>query len=290
MNPLQGAGLRPLVDGRCAVALMLIFAVFAPAAWASNLVTGNGFGFAVVRPESGSLSHFYVHPYCFARRDALEPLGEGIATTDLIQSLGWPGEGVKAPTVTYERNSHIVRSGNAADESVYFMPFGLNHAALVIDRETMRSAPSSPGWQVTWRHPLKSRLVRHVDGLEFIVLSFAGVQESLLLIPLSAAAGPSPSEPLNLDARRAWILVAIEEVSEQDATVREVRQWQAGLSPRELAQREIQELERWRVRPAVQFGRAAALASERSAVAHGAEPRAEPTRTLRQRAHRGCLA
>src|SRR3569833_1119466 len=41
---------------------VLVFAACTPLA-ASHLVTGNGFGFAVVAPESGSVTKFYAHPY-----------------------------------------------------------------------------------------------------------------------------------------------------------------------------------------------------------------------------------
>jgi hypothetical protein len=52
---------------------------------ASNLVTGNGFGFAVVSPNSGAVTRFYAHPYSFARPDPQNPLSEGIETANFIQ-------------------------------------------------------------------------------------------------------------------------------------------------------------------------------------------------------------
>ena len=59
-----------------------------PAA-ATNLVTGNGFGFAVVSPETATVSKFYAHPYSFVRPDPKNPLGEGVETANFIKSLGW---------------------------------------------------------------------------------------------------------------------------------------------------------------------------------------------------------
>jgi hypothetical protein len=55
-----------------------------PAA-ASHLVTGNGFGFAVVSPETGTVTKFYAHPYSFVRPDSLKPLSEGVETANFIQ-------------------------------------------------------------------------------------------------------------------------------------------------------------------------------------------------------------
>ena len=43
-----------------------------PAA-ATHLVTGNGYGFAVVSPETGAITKFYAHPYSFARPDPKNP-------------------------------------------------------------------------------------------------------------------------------------------------------------------------------------------------------------------------
>jgi hypothetical protein len=40
-----------------------------PAA-ASHLVTGNGFGFAVVLPDTDTVTKFYAHPYSFVRPDS----------------------------------------------------------------------------------------------------------------------------------------------------------------------------------------------------------------------------
>ena len=59
-----------------------------PAA-ATNLVTGNGFGFAVVSPQTGMVTRFYAHPYSFVRPDPETALSEGVETANFIKSLGW---------------------------------------------------------------------------------------------------------------------------------------------------------------------------------------------------------
>ena len=64
---------------------------FSLQAAASHLVTGNGFGFAVVAPENGTATKFYAHPYSFVAPDPANPLSEGIETANFIKALGWSG-------------------------------------------------------------------------------------------------------------------------------------------------------------------------------------------------------
>ena len=71
---------------RLLAAAMLAFVLCAPAA-ASHLVTGNGFGFAVVAPESGTATKFYPHPHNYLRPDPSNALGEGIETANFIKAL-----------------------------------------------------------------------------------------------------------------------------------------------------------------------------------------------------------
>ena len=65
-----------------------------PAA-ASNLVTGNGFGFAVVSPSTSTVTCFYAHPYSFTQPDPKDPLSEGIPTANFIKSVGWNDGGAR---------------------------------------------------------------------------------------------------------------------------------------------------------------------------------------------------
>src|SRR5438477_4573350 len=75
-----------------------------PPATASHLVTGNGFGFAVVAPESGAATKFYPHPYSFVRPDPANALSEGIETTNFIKSLDW-GKSRRAGSADYVEDS-----------------------------------------------------------------------------------------------------------------------------------------------------------------------------------------
>lgn len=213
-----------------------------PAA-ATNLVTGNGFGFAVVSPETATVSKFYAHPYSFVRPDPKNPLGEGVETANFIKSLGWSGASAE-----YEEDSHVIRARGNSGEGFFFIPFGLKLAALVIAWEP--GATASPGgWKVEWNHPVRSHREMRVDGNQVEVLKFDGVEESLLLIPLGAMQAHAAEDQQFLAGGPAWMLVSIETDRELAQSVREIDRWRAGLKPRALVRREIAELEHWRVKP-----------------------------------------
>ena len=57
---------------------------------ATILTAGNGFGFAVVSPDSATITKFYAHPYSFARPDPNHPLSEGIETANLSRVFASP--------------------------------------------------------------------------------------------------------------------------------------------------------------------------------------------------------
>jgi GH15 family glucan-1,4-alpha-glucosidase len=85
------------------------------------------------------------------------------------------------------------------------------------------------------------------------LLKFEGIQESLLLIPLEKKRTRPTESSQYLSTGLAWALVSLENDSEWQRAVRAFNRWQAGLSPKALAKREIAEIERWRVRPAAHF-------------------------------------
>jgi GH15 family glucan-1,4-alpha-glucosidase len=218
----------------------------------TNLVTGNGFGFAVVSPQTAMVTRFYAHPYSFVRPDPLNPLSEGVEATNFIKSLGWSDQAVHSVPADYEEDSHVIHIRSSAGDGFLFMPFGLQRPALVISWER-RSATGLPGnFQVEWNHPVKSRRVLLISGVEIELLQFDGIEESLLLIPLSSTRTEAPGQQY-LANRTAWALISLENDSDPEQAVREFNQWQARLTPKALVKREIAELERWRVKPAVRF-------------------------------------
>ena len=222
-----------------------------PAA-ASHMVTGNGFGFAVVVPETGTVSKFYAHPYCYTRHDPHNPLNEGIETTNFIKEIGWSGGSEQGTSTGYADDSQIIHSRGSNGEGTFFMPFGLQHAALVIDWEST-SAQTQGGWHVEWNQPVKSQKTLRLNGREFQLLKFEGLQESLLLIPLDHRQATPVQVGQYLTGARSWALVSLEYDDELEPTVRDFNHWRGDLSARDLTKREIAELEQWRVKPTVHF-------------------------------------
>jgi hypothetical protein len=233
-------------------------AVFAalPAA-ASHLVTGNGFGFAVVEPQDGSLTRFYAHPYSFVRSDPLKPLSEGIETANFIKRLGWSGGGGQAgvainPSAEYEQDSQVVHVRGAGGEGFVFMPFGLQEDALVVDWEPAPDAGSG-GLSVEWAHNVTSQKAIRGSGGEVYLLQFEDVPESLLLVPLGTQRTGADNTQQILSRSNAWALISLDRGGDAERAVSEFRSWQGGLNGKALAQREVSELDRWRVVPSIHF-------------------------------------
>ncbi|MFC5863739.1 glycoside hydrolase family 15 protein [Acidicapsa dinghuensis] len=225
------------------------FATSLPAA-ATNLVSGNGFGFAVVSPQGGTISKFYAHPYSFLRPDPKNALGEGVETANFLKSLRWDGTGKAA--AEYKDDSQIIEIRGDAGRGYVYMPFGLHHAALVVSWLPNSSKQIAGGWRVEWNRPVSARREVQIDGAQVEVLRFDGIEESLVALPLGAKVAGAGSVD-DLAGHAGWILLSIENENELDEAVREVNAWRAGLRPEQLVTREVTEVERWRVKPAVTF-------------------------------------
>ncbi len=218
--------------------------------FASHLVTGNGFGFSVVAPETGTATKFYAHPYSCASPDPADSLSEGIQTANFIHELGWSGGSANAPSADYEEDSHVIHVRRSDGEGFIFMPFGLRRAALVISWEPRSGSAGS--WHVAWARTVKSQTVV-ANGAGMQLLKFDGLDESLLLVPLGRTHEKIADPKQWLGSSDAWALISLENDSDFEPAVREFNQWRAGLSARLLVQREIADLDRWRVKPSVQF-------------------------------------
>ena len=224
-------------------AIWLVLA-FCSSAEASHLVTGNGHGFAVVAPETGMATKFYPHPHSYIRPDPADALSEGIETANFIKSLGWAPTG-QPGTADYVEDSHIIRMRRADGSGTFFMPFGFERPALIINLE---AAPRHAAtWRVEWNRPVGSR--ETVSGGE--ILRFEGIDEPLLLIPLGPIRRASADQPLS--ASSAWALIALENESQAKPTIREFARWRSGLAARALVSRELARFEQWRAKPTIQF-------------------------------------
>ena len=220
---------------------------------ASHLVTGNGFGFAVVSPENATVTRFYAHPYSFVRPDPKDPLSEGVETANFIKALGWSGAETHSASAEYENDSHVIDLRSNEGEGLVFMPFGLREDALVVSWEPSSDKAKRDGLYVEWNRPIKSQRIVRMFGAEMQLLKFDGIAESLLLIPL----GPEEIKPGRseqpLSGSLTWALVSLESDGELAQAAKDFKAWQAGLGPQSLAKREIAEVERWRVQPTVHF-------------------------------------
>lgn len=221
-------------------------------AFASHLVTGNGFGFAVVSPDNATVTKFYAHPYSFGQPDPKNPLSEGVETANFIKQIAWAGASSPAsPSADYEQDSQIIRARTSNGEGLVFMPFGLRQTALIVSWNPISNA--SGALHVEWSHAVSSQKAVRIFGVEMHLLKFEGIKESLLLIPLGAKRA-EPTQPQQLLASsNSWALISLESDSDFDQAVSDFNHWRAGLAPSELATREIAELEQWRVKPSVHF-------------------------------------
>lgn len=240
---------------------------------ATNLVTGNGFGFAVVAPDTATITRFYAHPYSFTRPDPQNPLSEGIETANFLQSLQWRDPSARNISAEYEQDSHVIHLRSSAGEGFVCMPYGLHQSVLLLSWNP--SSPQSGAWSVTWKHPLQSRRTLELSGTTVHVLRFSGIEESLVLIPLAPrhTARPHPGDAKNhqpvfeeapvarvgkdaalpdtqpLAAGTAWALLSVENEADLPQSIADFNQWRAALSPSALMQREIAQLDHWRVAP-----------------------------------------
>ena len=220
---------------------------------ASHLVTGNGFGFAVVSPESGTVNKFYAHPYSFARPDPKNPLSEGIETANFIKVLDWKDGSVQGASAEYVDDSQVIHTRRSDGDGLVFMPFGLRQTALVVSWEPGSAEARRGGWSVEWSRPVSSDRVVRMFGTEMHLLKFDGIEESLLLIPLGAKrAGPAQARQI-LETSLAWAMISLDDDTELKQAASDFNRWHAGLGPRALAQREVADIERWRVKPTVHF-------------------------------------
>jgi GH15 family glucan-1,4-alpha-glucosidase len=220
-------------------------------AGASSLVTGNGFGFAVVT-QSATLTRFYAHPYAFTAPDPKNPLSEGSPTTNFIQSLSWRAPTDDGASANYVDDSQVIHARNRLGEGTFFMPFGFQHPALIFSWQPARGGPGN-GWTVAWTHHIRAQRTLRLPGIRAEILQFEGVDDSLLLIPLAPMMVGAGSGENFLADSPAWAFVSIESGTDPEDAARAFAHWRAGLSVSALARREMEEIERWRVTPAVHF-------------------------------------
>ena len=259
-----------------------------PAA-ASNLVTGNGFGFAVVSPTTSTVTCFYAHPYSFAQPDPKDPLSEGIPTANFIKRVGWNDGGAQGASAEYEEDSNVIHARNRGGEGLFFMPFGLARTALILSWEPAEAKTSRGALSVEWNRPVTSQKVVSMLGTEVRMLKFDGIQESLMLIPLDRQQVQPATKQQYLSGARAWALLSLENDGELESALRDFIHWRAATHTAGSGKaRDYRNgaLARQTHCPFHRRKRTAPMASKRSHASHGAKPRAQPSRAVQQRLHR----
>jgi hypothetical protein len=244
--------------------LVLLIALIALPAAASHLVTGNGYGFAVVAPESASITKFYAHPYSFMRPDPKNPLAEGIETTNFITSIGWQlpdgsANLLQNPSAEYDSDSHIIRIHSSLGSGLAYMPFDLNQNALILSWQPSPSLPTNTKTPnstviIKWAHTVASE--QFLPNTSVQLITFIDVSESILLIPL-APNSPTDPRPANFPdhsnqpfiGNAAFALISIDSGTDPAAVLQNFLLWRGNLTPDELAKHELDELEKWRVDP-----------------------------------------
>jgi hypothetical protein len=231
-----------LICNTAGVGLVLLLSL---AAAASPFVTGNGFGLAVVSADSAAVTKFYAHPYSFSRPDPNNPLSEGVETANFIRALYW-SNGSGPISAEYLAESQIIRIHDDAGEGTFFMPFGLAQTALIVSWEATKRGDD--GYvHVDWNRPVTNRRIIRAYGQPMQLLEFEGTEESLLLVPLQGKISEPVSSDQWLSGARSWALISVDRVVDWEGAARIFNRWRAGLSPRAMADRELKEIERWRV-------------------------------------------
>jgi hypothetical protein len=220
---------------------------------ASNPVTGNGFGFAVVDAESASVTSFYPHPYSFVRPDANHPLSEGVPTVNFIQSLRLFGSAAHDGAAEYLEDSQVVHIRSSAGDGFAFMPFGVGRPVLVAGWESGSTASPPAGFVAEWRQPIQSFRTVHSAGIEMRLLKFDGIEESLLLIPIGRLRAQTVTARQALAGCASWAMISLEDEKEWAQAARDFMNWRAGMTAPALVKREIAQLEAWRTKPVVHF-------------------------------------
>ena len=212
------------------------------------LPTGNGFGLATVSQDTGNVTRFYAHPYQFVGPDPSNPYGEGQETTDFLQDLAFDDAGGSV-TVGYRQESHVVTAKRSSGTVSMFMPFGLDADALIMVREGSRAASLVPAW----RHPVASKKIVRESATKLLQFNFQGVRETLLVIPLDQATAQLEESDNHLAGSSGWGLISVETPAEIPGTVLAFEKWRSSLAPSALVERELAEMEAWRVRPSVRL-------------------------------------
>lgn len=168
-------------------------------------------------------------------------------------SLGWGKGTAQGASAAYDEDSHVIHAHSANGDGLIFMPFGLQHSALVVSWLPSSAGDPKNTLYVEWSHPLSSQKIVRLAGTWMQILKFKDVPETLLLIPIGKQQKNSADPQQQLASGPAWALISLENDGDLKSAVQEFNHWRNGLTAQALAKREIAEVEQWRVKPSVHF-------------------------------------
>lgn len=204
---------------------------------ASPLVTGNGFGFAVVSPDQAAVTQFYPRPYFSSSRPG-QILGDGNVTPSLLSSLRWRDTG-SANTAEYVDESNIIELRAETSRQFFFMPFSLPAPVLVASRVGGPANCLEPRWQL----PVRRQRVKIVAGRRVKWVHFQSTRQSVVIVAKTRGTQLTGE---CLGGSSTFAVVALENDREADDQVRRVSRW---LNDDEHLQSELREFEAWRKPP-----------------------------------------
>jgi hypothetical protein len=221
--------------------ILALFLFAASAHASSNLVSGNGYGYVSVDPQSGGLTRFWAHPYIYERKIPGIKDG-GVKTANFLKRASWQvnGADVGGPAA-YKTQSHVIESAKQS----FFMPAGLSRNAVIA------TSPSGGCLNLDWQNKIKSSRDKTIDGRKVRIVQFKGVKESVMLVPLHE--GASIAGQNCVSGSDGFAIMSLDKTSDAEAALKDLLKWQKAASPNELAGREARDAEDWRGSPSVCF-------------------------------------
>lgn len=212
----------------------------------SPLTTGNGFGFAVYSQKSGAVTGLFTHPYRFMRQDPNDPFADGPQTPNLVKRLSWkPSEiGESAAKAEYRDQSNVISVKEASSQQSFFMPFGLKHNVLVASI----AGADDPELQIDWAAAGALEETKVIAGREVRIVRFVGMPDTVALVPLEAQARVRADQH-GIRGSAAWAIVSVDKSDDIPQAVADIERWQGDTNAKELARREVQQLDQWRTAP-----------------------------------------
>lgn len=221
----------------------------------SPLVTGNGFGYTVVA-TTGDVTRLYAHPYRYEKANP-DPSKDGFTTPNFVKKLSWKGQAPasKPEQIGYINESNVIRvkSSQSQNEYDYFSPFQLKHNVLIAVNRKGDNDNSDAVLNAVWLHPVQTDELLKVQNRNLRLLKFKDVKELLAIVPLDEAKATSLKAKNNAIDGGATAFVVLEKKEDLQKSVGDLLKWQAKLSGSQLIEREIKDLESWRVKPNVTF-------------------------------------